>query len=57
MITYETIISEIRVKLDGKHVGHIVGSSEMGWWYKPKGAQPGEKFDTIEEVKRSLESD
>lgn len=55
MITYEEITAEIKVKLDGKHVGHIVGSREMGFWYKAKGGQPGERFATVAEVKRSLE--
>lgn len=57
MITYNEETTEIKVLLDRKHVGTITGSRTMGYWYKPKGGAPGERFATINEVKRSIEGD
>lgn len=57
MITYDETTQEIKVRLEGKHVGTITGSRSMGFWYKPKGGVPGERFDTVNEVKRSLEGE
>lgn len=57
MITYDETTTEIKVRLEGKHVGTITGSRSMGFRYKPKGGDPGEVFGTINDVKRSLEGD
>ena len=50
MITYDETTSEIKVRLEGKHVDTITGS-------RSKGGTPGEMFGTINAVKRSLEGD
>jgi len=61
MITYKTTID---VFLDGEFKGKIrpvsftsgTGCGPTAWRYFPKGQKyGGEKFDTIEEVKKSLE--
>jgi len=57
MITYDETTSEIKVRLGKNHVGTITGSRSMGYWYKPKGGEPGEIFPTVNQVKRSLEGD
>ncbi len=55
MIRYCTKNIEIEVFLEGKKVGVITGSTGMGYWYKPRGGEPGKVFDTIDQVKRSIE--
>lgn len=55
MISYCTKNVEIEVFLENKKVGTITGSAVMGYWYKPKGGEPGMVFDTVEQVKRSIE--
>jgi hypothetical protein len=56
MITYETFLGGIRVKLDGKTVGAIKTVTD-GFQYQPKGSKlVGEVFPTVEAVKRSLEN-
>lgn len=59
MITYSTgqarHITFIYVFLDGKRVGTINGPLDGKYWYKPIGGHRGEKFDTIAEVKASIE--
>jgi len=57
MITYDETTTEIKVRLEDKHVGTITGSRSMGYWYKPKGGAPGKIFLTINDVKRSIEGD
>lgn len=47
---------KITVKLDGKVVGHIRRDTERRYFYKPLGGLGGESFDTVEQVKASLES-
>lgn len=46
---------EYRVLLEGKRVGTILSKEGKGWWYKPKNGQPGEVFDSLAKVKRSIE--
>jgi len=56
MITYEEFPNLIKVKLEGKLVGHIeyVGK---GYQYKPKGQKTGgDVFSTLVAVKKSLEN-
>jgi hypothetical protein len=57
MITYDEKTSEIKVRLEGKHVGTIVGSKASGWRYKTRSGHYGDRFATINEVKRSVEGD
>jgi hypothetical protein len=61
-VTYELVrasSSDRRVYLDGKHVGNIKLLLSGKYCYVPKGCDmnsAGELFDTIAEVKRSLEA-
>lgn len=57
MITYDEKTSEIKVRLEGKHVGTIVGSKASGWRYRTRIGYYGNRFATIKEVKRSLEDE
>ena len=45
------------VRLDGKTIGHIIGSGtgRGPFFYKPLTGTPGESFLTLAEVKRSIE--
>lgn len=59
-ITYIHQPNAATVKLDGKVVGKIAHTTDNGggWTYWPKGwKEHGEVFPTVDEVKRSLESD
>lgn len=56
MIRYEETV-EIKVFLNNRLVGNIVGSRSTGWRYKPKGGSAGALFDSIDEVKRSIEGE
>lgn len=59
MITYKNISSnpiQINVLLDGKTVG-VIKQKNLMFFYKPKGSKiTGIPFNTIREVKSSLES-
>lgn len=56
-ITYEHV-TEVKVYLDEQIVGKIRRVSVYdGWRYEPTRGMPGPCFDTIEEVKRSLEDE
>lgn len=56
-ITYEHV-TEVKVYLDKQIVGKIRQVSKTdGWRYEPTRGMPGRCFDTIEEVKRSLEEE
>lgn len=55
MIRYEMKSGEMRVYLDGRHIGAI-RMYGAGYRYEPKGSKSaGEMFMTIEAVKRSIE--
>lgn len=59
-ITYETFYVpnfEARVYLDGRRVGTIYHLSDDKWQYWPKGSRSegGPRFDSLEQVKQSLE--
>jgi hypothetical protein len=59
IITYQPVpgTSNIKVRLEGKHVGTIKQEPTSGWYfYKPKGGGRGEIMRTVTEVKRSLEN-
>ena len=45
----------IGVRVDGKRTGDILRERGGGYYYRTKGGHSGERFATIEEVKRSLE--
>lgn len=45
----------IDVRLAGKIIGDI-RSDRNGWFYKPTDRRPGETFESIEAVKKSLEA-
>lgn len=47
---------KITVKLEGKVVGHIKRDTEGRYFYKPKSGLGGISFDTVDEVKASLEA-
>lgn len=60
MITYEGSVCQggIKVRLDGRVVGRIVSANiemQPAFRYKPTRGDRGEAFDTVAEVKRSLE--
>ena len=57
MITYEWIRGDLQaVFVDGKRVGKIIRSTDGMFYYQPKGSNlRGDKYKTIEEVKKSLE--
>lgn len=60
MITYERVEGkrELRVRIEGTLVGRIKPAHEGGWFYAPLGNSRGGKlYPTIEQVKRSLETD
>ena len=59
MITYEWVRGDLQaVFIDGKRVGKIVRSFDGMFYYLPKGAtKGGDKYKTIEEVKKSLEEE
>jgi len=44
----------VEVRLDGKRVGNI-HRDERGYFYRPNAGNEGERFDTIEAVKASIE--
>lgn len=50
---------EIHVMFEGKRVGSILSNKisieGQRFWYKPKNGQPGENFDSLSKVKRSIE--
>lgn len=53
----ETRTGSVKVTLDGDYVGSIVRNG-MYWHYQPKGrgTRPGECFNTVGQVKYSLEN-
>lgn len=56
MITYKDEgMYQFAVYLEKKRVGAILSAEGKSWWYKPKSGQPGEKFDSLAKVKRSIE--
>lgn len=56
MITYKDEGDyQINVYLEKKKVGYILSNEGKIWWYKPMSGQPGEKFDSLAKVKRSIE--
>lgn len=56
MITYKDMgMYQIDVYLEKRKVGTIVSNTGKLWWYKPKSGQPGETFDSLAKVKRSIE--
>ena len=56
MITYKDAGAyQLDVYLEKRKVGSILSAEGKTWWYKPKSGQPGEKFDSLTKVKRSIE--
>lgn len=56
MITYEDNGAySVIVRLEGRKVGYILSKEGLVWWYKPKNGQPGQSFNSLDAVKRSLE--
>ena len=57
MISYKTAGLDVRVYLDGRHVGTIKRGDGEGWRYFPKGSKVGgEPNHSLTEIKRSLEA-
>lgn len=58
-ITYrDTPTGSVKVYLDRQYVGSIVRNGPHYWHYHPKGShRPGDSYNSIAEVKRSLEGD
>ena len=61
MITYTNVPGGasllLKVRLDKKIVGGIYVTPVGTYYYKPTGSTSGETFDTITEVKESIEGD
>jgi len=62
MISYQDVPGaaalQVKVRLDKKIVGCIYKAPAGGFYYRPAGGSvTGETFETIAEVKRSLEED
>ncbi len=59
MITYQEVPGsaalQLKVRLGKKIVGGIYKSPYTGFYYRPTGSVAGDLFETIEEVKQSLE--